>query len=221
MKQCRAAGCDRPTSSIYSSYCQHHRSRLRRNGDPAQRGVTKAELKPYVRMVHERMAKNANNKTWDIMDQRWRALVQDAKARIAAYQAGTASVRQNIKAAEEIVRLAEGVPSRDVVVTVAAMFLMQALSPGTFRNDQAFDVQLVRRVRGLIAADAPTYRDPRTGKMRRTHQELTPKASIVMADWLRMTLGVLGMRLARLEEEERRAEADANVALSDALMDLK
>jgi hypothetical protein len=172
-------------------------------------------------MVEDRIAKNASSGAWNLMDQRWDALVRDATSRIASYQSGHAAVRYNIKAAEEIVRLADGVPSRDIVVTVAAMFLMHAQSPGMFRNDQAFDVQLVRRVRGLMAADAPTYQDPRSGKLRRVYSELTPKAAIVMADWLRITLGVLGIRLARLEEEERRQQDAAEADLGGALMGLK
>jgi len=221
MLVCQVPGCGRPASSQFSRHCNHHRTRLRRNGDPAQRGVTKAALKPYRAMVLERMAKNADSRAWDLMDRRWDALVRDARGRIAAYESGTASPRQNIAAAEEIVRLAAEVESREVVVTVAAMVMMQALAPHSFASDRAFDVQLVRRVRGLTASNAPAYRDPKTGRARRAYRELSPRAAAVMADWLRLTLGVLGHRLVRLEEEERRAGAEDKAELSDALMALR
>jgi|WetSurMetagenome_2_1015567.scaffolds.fasta_scaffold384564_1 hypothetical protein len=221
MRVCFVPGCDRPASSQFSRHCNHHRSRLRRNGDPTQRGVTKAALKPYRTMVLDRMAKNADSRAWDLMDKRWQALVSDARARVAAYEGGTASPRQNITAAKEIIRLANEVEPREVVVTVAAMVLMQAEAPYWFSSDRAFDVQLVRRVRGLTMSDAPAHRDPKSGKVRRAYRELSPRAALVMAEWLRITLGILGQRVAMLERLERESEAKDEAALADALMTLR
>jgi hypothetical protein len=100
------------------------------------------------------------------------------------------------------------------------MFLMQAQARHSFASERAFDVQLVRRVRGLTASNAPAYRDARTGRARRAYRELSPRAAAVMAEWLRMTLGVLGTRLVKLEEDERRAGEEDRAELSDALMRL-
>jgi len=185
-----------------------------------QRGVTKATLKPYRTMVLERMARNADSRAWELMDKRWQALVSDAQARVAAYEAGAARPRQNITAAREIIRLADEVEPREVVVTVAAMVLMQAEAPHWFTSDRAFDAQLVRRVRGLTPSNAPAYRDPKSGKVRRAYRELSPRATLVMAEWLRITLGVLGQRVAMLQRLEREAEAKDEAALADALMSL-
>jgi hypothetical protein len=46
---CRAPGCDSPTTSRYSVYCSRHQSRLRRQGDVAQKAISKAELKTYLK----------------------------------------------------------------------------------------------------------------------------------------------------------------------------
>jgi hypothetical protein len=194
---------------------------MRRNGDPSQRGVTKAALKPYRTMVLDRMARNADSRAWDLMDRRWQALVSDARARVAVYEAGTASPRQNIAAAREIIRLADEVEPREIVVTVAAMIVMQSFAPGGFASDGAFDAQLVRRVRGLTPSNAPSYRDPKTGKVRRAYVELSPRAVVVMAEWLRVTLGILGQRIAMLVRQESEAEAQENAALENALMSLR
>ena len=155
------------------------------------------------------------------MDKRWLALANDARGRVHAYESGTASARANVTAAREIVRLADEVEPRLVVVTVAAMVLMQAEAPAWFMSSKAFDVQLVRRVRGLAPSNAPAYRDAKTGKSRRIYRELSPRAAVVMADWLRTTLGILGQRLAMMEREEREAEAKENAELGDALMALR
>jgi hypothetical protein len=220
MYRCSVAGCDRPASSQFSRHCNQHRSKVRRHGDPQQRGVTKADLQPYVAMVRRRMHANPNSPAWELMQRRWAALVTDARTRIAADQAGAARYWPNVKAAEEIVRLAEEVEPREVVETVAAMTIMLTLDPHWFRSDDAYDAQLVRRVRGLTPSAAPTYRD-RAGKARRAYPALSPRVVKVMAEWLRITLGVLGQRLAVLELQEREAEAEEGAILSDALLALR
>ncbi|QUD86239.1 hypothetical protein [Phenylobacterium montanum] len=194
---------------------------MRRNGDANQRGITKADLKPYVDMVERRIVQNADSPVWEKMDARWAALVRDARSRIANYEGGFASPRQNVQAAREIVTLAGEVDPRRVVVAVSAMFMMLTAEPHRFKSDRAFDVQLVRRVRGLAAANSTSYIDPKTGRTRRTYHELPPRAATVMSDWLRETLGVLGHRLARLEEEERRLRDEERAELNDALMALR
>jgi hypothetical protein len=50
---------------------------------------------------------------------------------------------------------------------------------------------------------------------------LSPRVVKVMAEWLRITLGVLGQRLAVLELQEREAEAEEGAILSDALLALR
>lgn len=177
-------------------------------------------MKPYVARVRQRIAANAENPVWAKMEARWFALVRDAETRIAVYQGGMASPRQNIQAAEEVVRLAAQVDAREVMVTVAAIFLLQAMDPHKFASDKALDVQLVRRVQGLVASNSTAYRDP-SGKARRVYHQLAPRASAVLADWLTDALGVLGPFLARLEQRDQEAKAREREELSEALMALK
>lgn len=221
MNTCQFPGCGRPSSSQYSRFCNHHRSRTRRNGDPAQRGITKADLKPYEDMVRRRIARNPANQTWEKMDTRWAVLVHDCQSRLATFNSGMAMGQQFVQAATELTRLADDVAPRDVVVTASAMFLMQAQAPHMFRSDQAFDIQLARRVRGLTAANSTAYSDPKTGKARRVYHELSPRAAATMSEWLRMTFGVLGARLAFLEEQDQRKADAERHELSDALMELE
>jgi len=220
MKTCQFAGCASPASSQYSRFCNHHRSRNRRNGDPAQRGTTKADLKPFEDAVKRRINRNAANPTWEKMEARWGVLVADCQARLVSYQSGTAMAQPLVQAATEVVRVSGEVTPREVMVTAAAMFLMQTQAAHMFRSEQAFDIQLVRRVRGLATSNATAYRDAKTGKARRVYRELSPRAASAMSEWLRMTFGVLGTRLAFLEEQEQRQADAERLELNDALMDL-
>jgi hypothetical protein len=220
MRQCVAPGCGQPCSG-YSRYCDRHKANLRRHGAIDQRGVTKADLAPYADMIRRRILANPESPAWDRMEARWAALVRHCRDAIASYEGGFATAAPKLRAAEEIVRLDGLVPARDLVVTAAAMVVMDRLDPHRFRGDRAFRTQLVRRVRGLTEVNATTYRDGTTGKGRRTYSELAPRSAEVMGAWLLETLGVLGVHIARLEQEAAEAKSRQDQELYDALVALK
>jgi hypothetical protein len=220
MRVCVAPGCGQPCSG-YSRHCDRHKATLRRHGAIDQRGVTKADLQPYADMVRRRILSNPESPAWDRMEARWAALVRHCQDVISAYQGGFATAAPKLRAAEEIVRLDGLVPARDVVVTAAAMVVMDRLDPHRFRGDKAFRTQLVRRVRGLTEVNATTYRDWATGRSRRTYRELAPRSAEVMGAWLQETLGVLGYHIARLEQEQAQSKRKDDRDLYDALVALK
>jgi quercetin dioxygenase-like cupin family protein len=96
---CRAPGCDSPTTSRYSVYCARHQSRLRRQGDVAQKAISKAELKTYLKRVRQRIAKNPDSPAWGQLEARWLAVVEHAKGVVAEFQFGQAGIRYVRKAA--------------------------------------------------------------------------------------------------------------------------
>jgi len=218
---CAAPGCGRPTSSAFSRYCALHKANLRRHGAVDQRGLTKGELKPYEARVRARIRANPKSPVWPKMEARWEDVVRYAQVVIADWEGGQARSSYTLGAAREVVRLGALVDARDVVVTTAAVFLFDQIEPHRFRGDRAFRAQLVRRVRGLTEANATDYRDPVTGKSRRTYRELTPRSAVIMAEWLTESLGALGVHLARLERKEREAQATAERQLHEDLLDLK
>jgi site-specific recombinase XerD len=85
---CRAPGCDSPTTSHYSVYCSRHQSRLRRQGDVAQKAISKAELKTYLKRVRQRIAKNPDSPAWGQLEARWLAVMEHAKGVVAEFRAG-------------------------------------------------------------------------------------------------------------------------------------
>ena len=57
---------------------------------------------------------------------------------VASFQSGKPGARYARKAAEEVLKVAEAVPPRDVIETVLAVFVMQELEPRRFRSDPGF-----------------------------------------------------------------------------------
>lgn len=219
-QMCAANGCGRRTASKFSNYCAAHKSALRRHGDPDQKGVTKAELKPYREIVGEWIARNASSPAWGKLEARWKAVQAHAAGVVAAYEQGRPSISWDLRAAQETLRLAALVEPGEVLVTVAAMVLMQDTDPRRFRSDQAFRAQVVRRVRGLTEANATMYTDAATGKSRTTYSDMTPRATAVLGAWLIEAMGMAGAHIARKEREAREARMNETQGLHADLEEL-
>jgi hypothetical protein len=59
----------------------------------AQKAISKAELKTYLKRVRQRIAKNPDSPAWGQLEGRWLAVVEYAKGVLAAEKVGRAGVR--------------------------------------------------------------------------------------------------------------------------------
>ncbi|HXE23088.1 MAG TPA: hypothetical protein VN617_12255 [Rhodoferax sp.] len=218
-KQCAATGCQGPTSG-YSTYCERHKRAQRRHGHVHQDGVTVPELKPYRDRVAARRKKNPANPAWEILETRWMAVAAHAAETLKGHAAGRPGVRYAVLAADHIQRLADAVPHQVVTETALAMFVMREVQPNRFRSDRAFDFQLARRVRALTDANAGSYYDQGTGKLKRVYRDVLPGTLECLAGSLKEAFGVAGLRLAELDKKDDQRQADANAKLAEALRGL-
>ena len=101
--------------------------------------------------------------------------------------------------------------SRETVAWVTLMML--TIEPRTFRSDEAFWIQLARRV-----LHVGERWDHARQRVKRHYRELSPKAALFLGHWLATTLGVGG--LARIEQAERDRKASESRELHDALSKL-
>lgn len=208
---CRVTGCPN-RSAGHSPLCHRHRSRKRRHGHAEQRTIGKADLKPFIEVVHTRIAKQPDAKLWSICDQRWEVLTSSWRSQppdtiYRFVRAGT----------KELVRLADTVSGREVVITTIAMYLLQAHDPRLFKAEAAFRAQLVRRVRSLSSGSFSEWGGAGDGRQRRAMRELEPKTVEYLSSVLVELFGPAGLKIAQLEryeEEERRKE---RLAYYDAL----
>jgi hypothetical protein len=185
-----------------------------------QKAIKKAQLWPYLKRVQKRIAKNPDSVAWVTLDERWRALTDHARGVLARFATGRAGVRYERLAAQEIVKLADDVPPRAVVEVTAAMVLMWEMEPRQFKSDQAFWLQLARRVRGLTDMNYGEGWDNVRQRVRRSYRELTPKASLILGQWLATALGVAGQYMARAERAEVEKQESERRALHEALAKL-
>lgn len=210
MTTCRAPGCGARTTR-YGRYCNTHKSRLRRHGDAEQKTITKTDLKPYLDLIGRRRRKNPTNPFWAALEQRWTGVCVDAEATIAVLST-RAGLRSDRQSAQEVLKLQSSCEPQAVIDTTMAMFMMLEMEPRRFRSDDAFRLQLVRRVRGLTETNAGQWFDHRTCKMKRAYRDLPPQTARTMASILAKAFGGGGLTLAKLEQrdwEERHRARDA------------
>lgn len=217
---CRAPGCGARTTR-FGAYCDTHKARKRRHGACDQQAITSAHLKPHLKRIRARIAKNPDSRVWAAADERWQAIIGHARGIMAVWHSGHACNRPTVRAAEEVVKLADNVSPREVVEVVLAMYLLEDDDPRRFRSDQAFRTQLVRRVRALTDLNAGIWTDPRTGKAKRAYRDLTPHTVAFMASWLATALGPVGLYLARMEHQEQEQKQQERAALAKALEELQ
>src|SRR5262245_10895696 len=128
--------------------------------------------------------------------------------------------RFEVAAAREVVKLAQEVKPREVVEVTCAMMVMWIIEPRRFTSDDAFWVQLARRVRGLTDVNFGERWDNVRRKVRRCYRELTPRANIILGQWLAQTLGVGGQHIARVQQAEWDRKAEEAQELREALAKL-
>lgn len=219
-RTCRFPGCWSPAASSFAAYCTSHRTSFRRHGAPDQRAITKTILKPYLKSVRARIAKNPDNVAWVTLDNRWRALADHARAIVSDYHKGRAGSRFERAAAFEVLKLSDDIAPRVVVEVTVAMVMMRELEPRQFRSDRAFWMQVARRVRGITDLNFGERWDNARGRVRRCYRDLTPRASVILGHWLVETLGVGGQHLARLQQAEWEQKAKERQELHEALSNL-
>jgi hypothetical protein len=217
MTQCRALGCLKEAST-FGAYCSTHSSRRRKNGHEHQRNIRAVELTPFLNLVQARRLRNLENPVWPALGARWQGLVAEAQGILAVYEGGKPTLDHMRAAAEEIIRLDQTTLATTIMDMALAMTMYWQLVPRVFLSDDAFKVQLVRRVVRVSPSNALVYDGP--GRHKRAYREFSPRVMDVLSTWLLSAFGAAAMKLADLEARDR-AEADRiSTELNKGLEDL-
>ena len=215
-RQCEVVGC-RENTTGWSTLCEAHKRAKRRHGHAEQTGVTGHELKPYLKRLAARRAKNAGNPLWQLLRGRWEALTGHAEATLAGYASGAAAVSHERQTAEQLMTLRDTVPGDVVIDASLAMYVYGEDRPGRFKSDQAFNFQLARRVRGLARANASSRWSAKEGREKRTQRDIPPKVLACLAESLRVAFGVPGLKLAAMDKADAAGLLTERQQVSDAM----
>lgn len=215
-KPCAVPRCTHPAAG-HSTHCEKHKKTLRRHGHAQQAGITVHQLGPYLDRVKARRVKNPQSDLWGILEARWEAIKGNAQAIAAKWNSGAPMVGDEVRAAEQVLRLSGNVPAAALVDAVLAMYLMRDAEPRRFQSERAFGFQVVRRVRGLSEVNAGSYWDGTKGRARKVYQDIRPRVVEVLAAALAGTFGGVGLTLAAKEREEASKAQEDTQRLARAL----
>lgn len=201
MRTCKADGCYLHTRG-YSSYCERHKRNLARHGHPHQIGVTKADLKPYVKEVRAFLKRNHPGRAEAVIQAAWERTVQDAQEFMELTRQGRPQNVYEREAHQAVLSLTEEQPAEAIGVLLIAMGYWYQDAPRFWRYDDGFRFQTVRMLLRLNPREA-TYKWY-DGKMERSvYRETRP--GTIRALWA--IVRATGFIAYGVEMAQRRAKA--------------
>ena len=147
MRICRVPGCGKQTDG-YSVYCSQHRRRQRRHGSAQQATISVTRLKPHRDAIKRWLEGRPEENGWEPLRTLFRHLVEHSQTELELARTG-ASPRYLRQAHEDVLKVANEGPAvvDQAILTVAAMYRLQAEDRLAFVSDDGFRVQLARRFR--------------------------------------------------------------------------
>ncbi|MDW9821543.1 hypothetical protein [Sinorhizobium meliloti] len=177
---CRVDGCYRAPTK-FSAMCEYHRNVARVHGDPSQKGITKADLKPYLKVIRDYTSKRSGPRAEAVVQRDWERLVRDAERFLEAIGRGKPHNKHQRKAAEIVVDASGEHHAMDVAVTLMALGYFYADQPRRWASDKGFQFQAVRMFRKLAKSEA-NYTWTSGGRMIRSSAKRCPQ-EVTRALW--------------------------------------
>ena len=149
----------------------------------------------------------------EVLRQRWAFVLVDCRAYMARWKRGEACHRPTRVASEWLLRAEELAGTDSVITTALSVYVLQGASPGSFRSDAAFRMQLARAIVRL----APPSQTARGGTY---YGDIPPRVAAVVTDHVHRSFGVAGLRIAEHEREKERKARESFDKLHEALSSL-
>ncbi len=181
--------------------------------------IRAGHVAPHLKALKHRQAIRPDAPAWAALEARWQGLVKACRDTLAVYETGQPMSRWTLEAAGEIVKVAEAAAPEAAWRVAVAMFLLREDDPRLFPTEQAFKVQLGRRVRHLAGGNRQSYWNPAEGRFKRVFRDASPRAALLVGEWLTEAFGVAGEWFAKQAQAEAAARAAERQAFYDALRD--
>ncbi|GEC31466.1 hypothetical protein N181_01015 [Sinorhizobium fredii USDA 205] len=209
---CRVDGCFRPATK-FSHLCERHRNVARVHGDPLQRGITKADLKPYLKAIRDYLHKRSGPRAEAIISRDWERVLSSSQAFLERAERGEPHNLHSRNAALVVIDVDGEQHPTDIAVTLMALGYFYADQPSRWASDQGFQFQAVRMFRKL-AKHQTDYSWTRTGQMIRSSAKRCPQGT-TKALWQSITAtGFIGygIQIQKQIEKERRMRQKDRIA---------
>lgn len=209
---CQATGCWKPATK-FSNLCEYHRNVFRIHGDPKQNGITKAELKPYIKVVEEYLAKRSGPRAEAVIRKDWNRVVKEADEFLATALRGSPHSPHARRAAQIVSDIAKDHHAMEVAVLGMALGFFYEDQPRRWASDQGFQFQAVRMLRRFARGETAYSWRP-DGSMVRSSANRCPP-SVTRALWTSFEATSFisyGIQIRREIEKERQLKRKDRIA---------
>lgn len=169
---CSVTGCPY-LATKFSHLCERHRNTARIHGHPLQRGVTKAELKPYERAVQRYLATKSGARAKDILERNWAAIVEAAQQQHDAFQRGRPRSQYEHNAVDMILAVSRDRHAVEIATTMMAMGYFYHFDGRRWASEDGFRFQTVRMFRKMVPGET-SYGWTHAGVMKRSSMRRCP-----------------------------------------------
>lgn len=219
MSTCRVPGCGKQTDG-YSVYCSQHRRRQRRHGSAQQATISVTRLKPHRDAIKRWLDGRPEQNGWEPLRTLFRHLVEHVQTELDLARSG-ASPRYLRQAHEDVLKVAgEGPEVVDqAILTVTAMYRLQAEDRLAFVSDDGFRVQLARRFRAHTDLNVAVSWSEADGRNKRVYRDTSSRHLVILGQLLAKALGGLSLAVIEAMDQEGRREAEERRQAFAAVMD--
>lgn len=208
-------GCQRKASG-YSRLCNSHKTHDRRHGHPLQKGITKSDLRSYRTQVDTWIKQHPRDDIWSRLRAQLSNLREEAEAHVRSYERGKPAYGHRVFAYRSIVEICEEATEKEIIETALAMVLLREFDPFAFKSDQAFWVQMARRVRGLSSTAYGSYWDPDTQRTKTYYRYPSNKAQVALGRIVVEAFGLSGITIAKDIKNRKKSGKEIRRAVMEA-----
>lgn len=210
---CSVDGCHRPPTK-FSYLCESHRNVERVHGDPRQKGITKSDLRPYIKAVQGYLARRSGPRAEAVIERDWQRAVGSAEVVLEDNRRGRAQPVYERRAAEIIIDINRERHAMDVATLMMALGYFYADQPRRWASDRGFQFQAVRMFRRLAKSQTDYRWRPDGGMVRSSARRCPPRVTLAL--WASIfATGFVGYGIQIRNEIEKERELKRKDSIAD------
>ena len=204
------------------SWCEQHRQRARRHGDPTQPAIQTKTLRPLVKEVERLVATDTTGKIEAVAVQLSANIREYVEARLTDLLSGRSVPMWTARACDELLRSLNGVSPTFAACAAGALFLLRHREPRYFVSDVGWLAESVRCWRKLCGKIAVgSYWSRTRNRSVPVYKELPQRVTREIGLLLTTTYAPFAARLIAHEERQKKIPRVIRQYLDDAFMSLE
>ena len=203
-------------------WCEHHRQRTRRHGDPLQPAIQTKTLRPLVKEIESIVAKDTTGRIEAVAVQLSANIREYVEAMLTDVVNGRSVPMWTARSCDELLRSLNAVSPTFAASAAGALFLLRHRESRYFVSEAGWLAEFVRAWRKLCGKIAlGSYWDHRCSRVRPVYKELPIRVTREIGLLLTTTYAPFAARLIAHEDRKKKIPRVIRQYLDDAFTSLE